>query len=64
MRLFNLLSDPREESDVKDANPWAQSVMDKIVADVHGDDRALSARAGERAGSVRAAEASTESEPE
>jgi arylsulfatase len=33
MRLFNLLSDPREESDIKDANPWAQSVMDKIVAD-------------------------------
>jgi arylsulfatase A-like enzyme len=33
MRLFNLLSDPKEESDVKDANPWAQSVMDKIVAD-------------------------------
>jgi arylsulfatase len=33
VRLFNLLSDPREESDIKDANPWAQSVMDKIVAD-------------------------------
>jgi arylsulfatase A-like enzyme len=33
MRLFDLLSDPREESDVKDANPWARSVMDKIVAD-------------------------------
>jgi arylsulfatase A-like enzyme len=33
MRLFNLRSDPKEESDVKDANPWAQSVMDKIVAD-------------------------------
>jgi arylsulfatase len=33
MRLFNLLSDPREESDIKDANPWAQSVMDKLVAD-------------------------------
>jgi arylsulfatase len=33
MRLFNLLSDPREDSDIKDANPWAQSVMDKIVAD-------------------------------
>ncbi len=32
MRLFNLRSDPREESDVKDANPWAQSLMDKIVA--------------------------------
>jgi arylsulfatase A-like enzyme len=33
MRLFNLRSDPREESDIKDANPWAISVMDKIVAD-------------------------------
>lgn len=33
MRLFNLRSDPKEESDVKDSNPWAQSVMDKIVAE-------------------------------
>lgn len=33
MRLFNLRSDPKEESDIKDANPWAQSVMDKLVAD-------------------------------
>jgi arylsulfatase len=33
MRLFNLLSDPKEETDVKDMNPWAQSVMDKVVAD-------------------------------
>jgi arylsulfatase len=33
MRLFNLLADPREESDVKDANPWVKSVTDKIVAD-------------------------------
>ena len=33
MRLFNLLSDPREESDIKDANPWAVSVMDRIVAE-------------------------------
>ena len=33
MRLFNLLSDPKEETDIKDANPWAQGVMDKIVAD-------------------------------
>jgi arylsulfatase len=33
MRLFNLLSDPKEETDVKDAVPWAQSVMDKLVAD-------------------------------
>ncbi len=33
MRLFNLRSDPKEESDVKDANPWALSVFDKLVAD-------------------------------
>jgi arylsulfatase len=33
MRLFNLRSDPKEESDIKDVNPWAQSAMDKIVAD-------------------------------
>jgi arylsulfatase len=33
MRLFNLRSDPKEESDIKDANPWAQSMFDKIVAD-------------------------------
>jgi arylsulfatase len=33
MRLFNLRSDPREESDLKDFNPWAKSVMDKLVAD-------------------------------
>ncbi|MGH7462070.1 MAG: hypothetical protein ACREMA_13750 [Longimicrobiales bacterium] len=33
MRLFNLRSDPREDSDIKDANPWAQSVFDKIVAE-------------------------------
>jgi arylsulfatase len=33
MRLFNLRSDPKEESDIKDVNPWAQSVMDKLVAD-------------------------------
>ena len=33
MRLFNLRSDPKEDSDVKDANPWAQSVMDRIVAE-------------------------------
>jgi arylsulfatase len=32
-RLFNLRSDPKEESDIKDSNPWAQSAMDKIVAE-------------------------------
>jgi arylsulfatase len=32
MRLFHLLSDPKEETDVKDANPWAQGVMDTVVA--------------------------------
>ena len=33
MRLFNLLSDPREETDIKDANPWVPGVIDKIVAE-------------------------------
>jgi arylsulfatase A-like enzyme len=33
MQLFNLRSDPREESDVKDANPWALGVFDQLVAD-------------------------------
>ena len=33
MRLFNLRSDPKEESDLKDSQPWAQGVFDKIVAD-------------------------------
>jgi arylsulfatase len=33
MRLFNLLSDPKEETDIKDAHPWAQLLMDRIVAD-------------------------------
>ena len=32
MRLFNLLSDPKEETDIKDANPWAQAAMDRLVA--------------------------------
>jgi arylsulfatase A-like enzyme len=32
-RLFNLLSDPREESDVKDANPWMRSIADRIAAE-------------------------------
>lgn len=36
MRLFNLRSDPREESDIKDANPWAISVFDRIVAEFWG----------------------------
>jgi arylsulfatase len=33
MRLFNLRSDPREESDIKDVNPWAVAQFDKIVAE-------------------------------
>jgi arylsulfatase len=32
-RLFHLRSDPREETDIKDANPWVKSVVDKIVTD-------------------------------
>ena len=45
MRLFNLLSDPREETDIKDANPWAQSVDGQAGRGVQCDDDALSARA-------------------
>jgi arylsulfatase len=33
MRLFNLLSDPKEDTDIKDANPWVSGVVEKIVAD-------------------------------
>jgi arylsulfatase len=33
MRLFNLRSDPREETDIKDANPWALGVFDRLVAE-------------------------------
>lgn len=33
MRLFNLRSDPKEETDVKDFNPWVMSVIDRIVAE-------------------------------
>jgi arylsulfatase A-like enzyme len=33
MRLFNLRSDPREESDIKDVNPWALDQFDKLVAE-------------------------------
>jgi hypothetical protein len=35
MRLFNLRSDPREESDIKDANPWALGLFDRLVAEFH-----------------------------
>ena len=33
MKLFNLRSDPREETDVKDLNPWAESALGRIVAE-------------------------------
>ena len=33
MRLFNLRSDPREETDIKDVNPWAIGQFDKLVAE-------------------------------
>ncbi len=33
MRLFDLRSDPKEESDIKDFNPWVESVMGRIVAE-------------------------------
>jgi hypothetical protein len=57
MRLFNLRSDPKEETDIKDANPWAQGVMDKIVADFTATTVRYPPRAAERARSVRTAEA-------
>lgn len=31
MRLFNLRSDPKEETDVKDVNPWAIAHFDSLV---------------------------------
>lgn len=31
MRLFNLRSDPREETDIKDVNPWAIAHFDSLV---------------------------------
>jgi arylsulfatase A-like enzyme len=33
VRLFNLRSDPKEETDVKDFNGWVMSVMDRILAE-------------------------------
>ena len=33
VRLFNLRTDPREETDIKDFNPWVISIMDKLVAE-------------------------------
>ncbi|MCB9697462.1 MAG: sulfatase-like hydrolase/transferase [Alphaproteobacteria bacterium] len=33
LRLFDLRSDPREEFDVKDANPWVVGVVDQLFAD-------------------------------
>ena len=33
MRLFNLRSDPHEDTDIKDVNPWALGLFDKFVAD-------------------------------
>ena len=32
MRLFNLRADPKEETDIKDANPWALSLFDGLIA--------------------------------
>jgi arylsulfatase len=32
MRLFNLRSDPKEETDIKDFNPWVQSIIEQKVA--------------------------------
>jgi arylsulfatase len=32
VRLFHLRSDPKEESDIKDTNPWIRSVTDRVLA--------------------------------
>ena len=39
MRLFNLLSDPKEETDIKDDNPWAEGLIDQLVADFEATTR-------------------------
>ena len=31
--MFNLRSDPKEETDIKDFNPWVKSVIDRIVTE-------------------------------
>jgi arylsulfatase len=33
MKLFNLRSDPKEETDIKDYNPWVESAIAKLVSD-------------------------------
>ena len=33
MRLFNLRSDPREETDIKDVHPWARAHFDQLLAE-------------------------------
>jgi arylsulfatase len=33
LKLFNLRSDPKEETDVKDANPWVPSAIGRLVDD-------------------------------
>jgi arylsulfatase A-like enzyme len=33
MMLFNLRSDPKEETDIKDANPWVPTAIGKLVSD-------------------------------
>jgi arylsulfatase A-like enzyme len=49
MRLFNLRSDPREESDIKDVNPWAIGLFDKLVADFNASvDRSPNVPANQR----------------
>jgi arylsulfatase A-like enzyme len=41
VRLFDLRSDPREETDVEDFNPWVMGVMDSIVAEYEESVRAF-----------------------
>ena len=54
MRLFNLRSDPREETDIKDVNPWALAAVRPHRRRVHGEPRPVPERAGERPGSLHA----------
>ena len=39
MRLFNLRSDPREDTVIKDVNPWAIGTFDRIVGDFNASVR-------------------------
>ena len=54
-KLFNLRSDPKEETDIKDFNPWVISAIDAIVKNFWVDRRPLPADSSGSSRSVRAA---------